>query len=318
MAGQHYGRRVMTPLDQELADYLALRRALGYRLVRPEKLLNQFLNYLQDVGVNTVTVEAALDWARLPASGDTNWWAHRLSVVRGFATYLHALDPATEVPAADLLPHRPHRATPYLYSDDDVTALIAATASLRTPLRRATFATLIGLLSVTGMRVSEGIALDRGDIDLNAEHLLVRDTKFGKTRELVLHPSAIDALRHYLRLRDRLPSAKATPAVFVSTAGTRLIYCNVHWTFHRLVRLAGLTPRPAPCRPRIHDLRHSFAVRSMLDAYTAGQDGQARLTLLSTYLGHVSPASTYWYLSASPELMAVAGQRLEAHLAGRP
>ena len=308
----------MTPLDQELADYLALRRALGYRLVRPEKLLNQFLNYLQDAGVNTVTVKAALDWARLPASGDTTWWAHRLSVVRGFATYLHALDPATEVPAADLLPHRPHRATPYLYSDDDITALIAATASLRTPLRRATFATLIGLLSVTGMRVSEGIALDRGDLDLNAEHLLVRDTKFGKTRELVLHPSAIDALRHYLRLRDRLPSAKATPAVFVSSAGTRLIYCNVHWTFHRLVRLAGLTPRPAPCRPRIHDLRHSFVVRSMLDAYTAGQDGQARLTLLSTYLGHVSPASTYWYLSASPELMAVAGQKLEAHLAGRP
>ena len=172
----------MTPLDQELADYLALRRALGYRLVRPEKLLNQFLTYLQDVGVNTVTVKAALDWARLPASGDTTWWAHRLSVVRGFATYLHALDPATEVPAADLLPHRPHRATPYLYSDDDITALIAATASLRTPLRRATFATLIGLLSVTGMRVSEGIALDRGDIDLNAEHLLVRDTKFGPLR----------------------------------------------------------------------------------------------------------------------------------------
>lgn len=308
----------MTPLDKELADYLALRRALGYQLARPEKLLNQFLNYLQDVGANAVTVKAALGWARLPASGDMNWWAHRLSVVRGFAIYLHALDPATEVPAADLLPHRPHRATPYLYSDDDITALIAATASLRTPLRRATFATLIGLLSVTGMRVSEGIALDRGDIDLSAEHLLVRDTKFGKTRELVLHPSTIDALRHYLRQRDRLPSAKTTPAVFVSTAGTRLIYCNVHWTFHRLVHLAGLAPRPTPCRPRIHDLRHSFAVRSMLDAYTAGQDGQARLTLLSTYLGHVSPASTYWYLSASPELMAVAGQRLEAHLAGRP
>jgi integrase len=318
MAGQHYGRRVMTPLRQELADYLTLRRALGYRLVRPEKLLNQFLNYLQDVGANIVTVKAALDWARLPAGGDTNWWAHRLSVVRGFATYLHALDPANEVPAADLLPHRPHRASPYLYSDDDVTALIAATASLRTPLRRATFATLIGLLSVTGMRVGEAIALDRGDIDLKAGCLLVREAKFGKTRELVLHPSTLDALQQYLRHRGRMASAEATPAVFVSTAGTRLIYCNVHWTFHRLVHLAALTPRPAPCRPRIHDLRHSFAVRSMLDAYTAGQDGQVRLTLLSTYLGHVNPASTYWYLSASPELMAVAGQRLEAHLAGRP
>ena len=159
MAGQHYWRRVMTALREALADYLALRRALGYRLARPEKLLNQFLTYLQDVGADTLTVAVALDWARLPAGGDTNWWAHRLSVVRGFATYLHALDPATEVPAADLLPHRPHRATPYLYSDDDITALIAATASLRTPLRRATFTTLIGLLSVTGMRVGEAIAL---------------------------------------------------------------------------------------------------------------------------------------------------------------
>jgi len=308
----------MTALREALADYLALRRALGYRLVRAEKLLNQFLNYLQDAGADTVTVKVALDWARLPVGGDTNWWAYRLSVVRGFATYLHAFDPATEIPAPDLLPHRPHRASPYLYSDDDVSALIAAAASLRTPLRRATFATLIGLLSVTGMRVGEAIALDRGDIDLKAGCLLVREAKFGKTRELVLHPSTIDALRHYLRQRDRQPSAKATPAVFVSTAGTRLIYCNVHWTFRRLVDLAGLTPRPAPCRPRIHDLRHSFAVRSMLDAYTAGQDGQVRLTLLSTYLGHVNPASTYWYLSASPELMAVAGQRLEAHLGGRP
>ena len=307
----------MTPRPEALADYLALRRALGYRLVRPEKLLNQFLTYLEDVGADTVTVKAAVDWARLPAGGDTNWWAHRLSVVRGFAIYLHTLDPATEVPAADMLPYRPRRATPYLYSDDDITALIAATASLRTPLRRATYATLIGLLSVTGMRVSEAIALERTDVDLVAGRLLVRNAKFGKTRELVLHPSTIGALARYLRLRGRLASGAGTPAVFVSTAGTQLRYCSVHWTFHRLVRLAGLTPHSAPCRPRIHDLRHSFAVSSMLDAYTAGQDGQVRLTLLSTYLGHVNPASTYWYLSASPELMAVAGQRLEAHLAGR-
>jgi integrase len=191
MAEQHYWRRVMTPLREALADYLALRRALGYRLARPEKLLNQFLAYLQDVGADTLTVKIALDWARLPAGGDTNWWAHRLSVVRGFATYLHTLDPANEVPAADLLPHRPHRASPYLYSGDDITALIAATASLRTPLRRATFATLIGLLSVTGMRVGEAIALDRGDIDLKAGHLIVREAKFGKTTELVLHPSTV-------------------------------------------------------------------------------------------------------------------------------
>lgn len=301
------------PLRQELADYLALRRALGYRMARPEKLLNQFLDYLAHHGASRITVATALDWARLPANGTSNWWAYRLSAVRGFATYLHALDPMHEVPAPDLLPQRPRRASPYLYSDAEIAALIAAANTLSTPLRRTTFATLIGLLAVTGIRVGEAIALDRGDVDLAARRLTVRFGKFGKTRELALHPSTIDALRRYQRLRDRLAPRTGTSAFFVSLAGNRLLYCNVHHAFHRLVRLAGLTPRSS-CRPRIHDLRHSFAVHTMLDAYVCGEDGQARLTLLATWLGHVHPASTYWYLSASPELMAVAGTRLEAHL----
>ena len=301
------------PLRQELADYLALRRALGYRMARPEKLINQFLDYLAHHGASRITVATALDWARLPANGTSNWWAYRLSVVRGFATYLHALDPMHEVPAPDLLPQRPRRASPYLYSDAEIAALIAAANTLSTPLRRTTFATLIGLLAVTGIRVGEAIALDRGDVDLAARRLTVRFGKFGKTRELALHPSTIDALRRYQRLRDRLAPRTGTSAFFVSLAGNRLLYCNVHHAFHRLVRLAGLTPRSS-CRPRIHDLRHSFAVHTMLDAYVCGEDGQARLTLLATWLGHVHPASTYWYLSASPELMAVAGTRLEAHL----
>ena len=301
------------PLRQELADYLALRRALGYRMARPEKLLNQFLDYLAHHGASRITVATALDWARLPANGLSNWWAYRLSAVRGFATYLHALDPMHEVPAPDLLPQRPRRASPYLYSDAEIAALIAAANTLSNPLRRTTFATLIGLLAVTGIRVGEAIALDRGDVDPAARRLTVRFGKFGKTRELALHPSTIDALRRYQRLRDRLAPRTGTSAFFVSLAGNRLLYCNVHHAFHRLVRLAGLTPRSS-CRPRIHDLRHSFAVHTMLDAYVCGEDGQARLTLLATWLGHVHPASTYWYLSASPELMAVAGTRLEAHL----
>ena len=304
-------------LREGLADYLALRRALGYRLARPQKLLGQFLDHLERAGESRITVAVALDWARLPAGGGSNWWAYRLSVVRGFATYLHAIDPVHEVPAAGLLPQRPHRASPYLYSDEEIAALIAVTSTLSTPLRQATFTTHIGLLAVTGIRVGEAIAADRGDVDLTTGRLTVRFGKFGKTRELALHPSTIEALRRYQRLRDRLAPATGTPALFVSQAGTRLIYCNVHHAFHRLVRLAGLTPRSSSCRPRIHDLRHSYAVRSMLDAYAAGEDGQARLTLLSTWLGHVHPASTYWYLSASPELMAVAGRRLEQHLADR-
>jgi integrase len=309
---------VIGPLRAELADYLALRRALGYRLDRPEKLLNQFLTHLRAAGQDIVTVGNALEWAQMPRNGAPNWWGYRLSVVRSFATYLHALDPAHEVPAADLLPQRPQRATPYLYSAADITALIAAASSLSTPLRRATVATLIGLLAVTGIRVGEAIALDRSDIDLSTGRLLVRYGKFDKTRELWLHHTTLDALKRYQRLRDRAGPPTDTTAFFVSAAGTRLLYCNVHNTFHRLVALAGLTPRSTSCRPRIHDLRHAFAVHAMIDAYATGQDGQARLTLLSTWLGHVHPASTYWYLSASPELMAIAGQRLEARLAGQP
>jgi integrase len=304
-------------LRDQLAGYLALRRALGYRLARPEKLLNQFLDHLDRAGKSRVTVAVALDWARLPANGGSNWWAYRLSAVRGFATYLHTIDPVHEIPAADLLPQRPLRASPYLYSDAGIAALIAATRALRTPLRQATFATLIGTLAVTGIRVGEAIALDRGDVDLASGRLVVRHGKFGKAREFTLHPTTVTALRRYQRLPDRSAPATGTAALFVSLAGTRLLYCNVHNAFRRLVHLAGLTPRSASCRPRIHDLRHCFAVKAMLDAYAAGQDGQARLTLLSTWLGHVHPGSTYWYLSASPELMALAGQRLEQHLSHR-
>jgi integrase len=302
---------VTAALRDSLGDYLRMRRALGYRLVRPEKLLNQFLDHLDAAGVATVTSEAALAWSCLPAGGDVNWWAYRLSVVRGFATYLHTVDPAVEIPATDLLPWRPRRASPYLYSAADVAALLTAAETLSTPLRRATIATLIGLLTVTGMRVGEVIALDRDDFDPLHGLLVVRHGKFGKSRELVLHDSTVAALRGYLRQRDRLHPAPSSPALLISSAGTRLRYCNVHWTFHRLVQHAGLMPRSASCRPRIHDLRHSFAVSAMLDAYAAGHDGQVRLTLLSTYLGHVDPAGTYWYLSASPELLALAGQRLE-------
>lgn len=164
------------------------------------------------------------------------------------------------------------------------------------------------------MRVGEAIRLDRADLDLAGGRITVWQSKFDKTRLLPLHPSTVTALGAYLRLRDRLHPHLSAPAVFISPAGTRLLYCNVHWTFQRLVREAGLKPRSASCRPRIHDLRHSFAVCSLLDAYDAGQDGGARLALLSTYLGHVDPGHTYWYLSAAPELLALAAQRLEDHL----
>lgn len=210
------------------------------------------------------------------------------------------------------------RATPYLYSDEEIWALMAAADGLRFPLRTLTYRTLIGLLAVTGLRVGEAIRLDRGDLDLVGGVLTVRGSKFGKSREVPLHASSVEALGAYLARRDEIHPGPMAPALFISLTGTRLLYCNVSWTFLQLVRRAGLAPRSASCRPRPHDLRHTFAVRTVLDWYRSGVDVQARLPRLSTYLGHVNPSATYWYLSAAPELLAFAGERLERHLGARP
>lgn len=307
----------MTGLRHALADYLAMRRALGYQLARAEKLLGQFLTYLEDLGETHVRTDTALRWATLPTGTKPSGWASkRLSAVRGFAAHLHTIDPATEIPPADLLRWRARRATPYLYTDEEVAALRAGAAALRTSHRVATYRTLVGLLAVTGMRVGEAIALDRDDFDIGQGVLIVRRAKFGKSRELPLHPSAVTAVDQYLHRADRPRSAARTSALLVSTAGTRLLLCNVQQTFRTLVRRAGLTPHSAACRPRLHDVRHRFAVCTLLDAYRQGQDPEGRLALLSTYLGHVDPKHTYWYLSGAPELLQLASDRLERHLGG--
>jgi integrase len=306
----------MSRLRQALADYLVVRRALGFKLQRAEKLLDQLLTYVEACGETHLRLPTLLAWATQPGHEQSGWPAYRLAIVRRFALHLHAIDPATEVPPADVLPWRHGRATPYLYSDDEVTSLLAVATTLRTTYRVATYRTLIRLLVVTGMRVGEALALDRDDIDVPECVLTIRHTKFGKSRELPVHPSTVAALRRYLQRDDRPRAATRTAAVFVSLAGTRLRYCNVQWTFHRLVRRGGLTPRSATCRPRIHDLRHRFAVCTLLDAYRSGADTQTRLHRLSTYLGHVDPVQTYWYLSATPELLQLASDRLQHHLGG--
>lgn len=309
----------MSRLDPALADYLSLRRSLGFGLQRTAKLLAQFTAYLDAQAADTITVEAALAWATLPAGAGSRWHAMRLTVVRGFAAHLHALDPVHELIPAELLRDPGGRATPYLYSDAEIAALMRATAeTLQTPFGAATYTTLIGLLAVAGLRVGEAIRLDRDDLDPLAGTLTIRLTKFGKSRLVPLHPTTVTALREYLGRPDRPRPLIPTAALFSSSTGTRLRYCVAHQTFLRLVRRAGLEPRSAGCRPRLHDLRHSFAVRTVLDAYRADLDIGARLPILSTYLGHVNPAATYWYLSAAPELLAAAGDRLERHLGGRP
>lgn len=301
----------MSAMRQAAEDYIALRRAMGFKLEKPGRLVLQFADHLDRLGTAQVTVETALAWARQPAHADPSWWAYRLSAARGFAAYLQPRLPGIQVPPADLLPLRTKRATPYLYSAENVVALMTAARQRHTPLVAATYETLVGLLAVTGLRVGEAINLDRADIDITAGMLTVVNGKFGKSREVPLHPSTIEHLRAYARRRDALlPTPKAS-TFFLSTAGTRLSDCRVESTWRDLVRAAGLQRRSARCRPRLHDLRHSFAVNTVLDWYRHGEDVQARMPLLSTYLGHVDPSATYWYLSTAPELMALACARLE-------
>lgn len=306
-----------TDLRTALAEYLKLRRGLGFGLRRDEKLLVQFLDHLDELGRTAFSVDDALVWAKLPAPASAGWLGMRLSVVRSFAAYLHTLDPTVPVVPCGLLPGRGRRAVPYLYSDEDLAALLREAATLKTALRTATMRTLIGLLAVTGIRLGEALAADDSDFDADAGVLLVRHGKFGKQRLLPLHQSTVAALTAYRGLRDASFPTPISPALLVSQAGTRLLNFNVGLTFARLARRAGLTPRSPSCRPRPHDLRHTFAVRTLLGWYRDGGDIDARLPLLSTYLGHVSPKNTYWYLDASPELMAEAARRLEPAAGGR-
>jgi integrase/recombinase XerD len=241
------------PLRQALDEYLSLRRALGYRLDSAGRLLSQFLDYLDQRGTDTITIEDTLTWAARPAQASRHWWAIRVSAVRGFATYLRGTDARVEVPPAGLIRCGTCRATPYLYSDAEIRALIQATAALRPRLRAATYQTLIGLLAVSGIRIGEAIAADEQDLDLDHGILLVRHAKFDKRRLVPLHPTTVQALAGYLRLRHRLHPRAGSPALFISTAGTRLLHSNIGLTFARLTQQVGLTDRSAGCRPRIHD-----------------------------------------------------------------
>jgi len=303
----------MKPLDRALTDYLATRRALSFRLQRAGLLLPDFVRFLARTGHDFVTAAAAVAWARQPTQARPAWWSARLGLVRAFAKYLHTLDPRHEIPLPQLLPHRRMRAAPYVYEPAEITALLRAAEVLSSPLRVATYRTLIGLLAVTGLRTGEAIRLDRTDVDLRRGLLLIRKTKFGKTRQVPLHATTVAALARYARLRDRLAPRRRAPSFLVSTVGRRLIYNNVHETFLRLVYAAGIAER-RPRRPRIHDLRHTFAVQTVVGWHRAGVDVERQLPLLATYLGHVSVASTYWYLSAVPELLGAATARLERAL----
>jgi integrase len=295
----------MSRLREAIDQYLEIRRALGFKLQHLGWLLPDFLRYLEAHGAEFITLRHALDWACQPADAHPVWWAKRLSMVRGLARHLHAEDPRHQVPPLDLLPRQVRRTVPVLFGASQIAALLRAARRLKAPLRAATHETLFGLLAATGMRIGEAIRLDRDDIDWKQLLLVVRHSKFDKSREVVLHPSTMAALRRYTKVRDDRCPHPRSQAFFVSLTGTRLIYNNAHRTFRKLARAAAI---PAG---RPHDLRHSFAVTTLLHWYRQGVEVDAWMPRLSTYLGHAAPESTYWYLTASPELMAIARRKLE-------
>lgn len=306
----------MSALRQALEQYLSTRQALGFKLRGYHSRLSDFVAHLEQAGATTITSELALAWATKPQNVHPYTWTVRLSMVSGFARYLNTLDPACEVPSADLLTHRRRpRPEPYLYSDPEVTALLEASRRLSPPLRAATYHTLFGLLAVSGLRVGEAINLDCNDVDLDRGLLVVWEGKFQKAREVPLHSSTVEALRAYCQLRDQLrPRRQQSNFFFISTVGTRLCESAVRSTFAQLVKWAGLAPKSPSCRPRIHGFRHTFAVSTLLGWYHAGDDVMAKVPLLSTYLGHAGPGATYWYLQATPDLLGQVVGRLENFL----
>jgi integrase/recombinase XerD len=304
----------MNPLEQALADYLATRRALGFRLREPGSCLRSFVSFLHTAGASHITTDLALRWATQPATAQPATWTWRLSMVRGFARWQSARDPRTEVPPAGLLPHRYHRKPPYIYSDSEIGRLLRRAAQLPSPrgLRAPTYVTLLGLLAVSGLRINEALGLDRPDVDLENAILTIRRTKFGESRVVPLHPSTGAALREYADRRDRVVPAPLTPAFFVSERGTRLTEWMARYTFAKLSQALGLRVRAKGHGrgPRLHDMRHRFAARTLLQWYRAGRAVDRELPKLATYLGHVHIADTYWYLEAVPELLQLATARL--------
>jgi len=300
----------MSVLSGHVENYLRLRRALGFKLDREGRLLPQFVAYLETAGAATVSSELAIAWARLPAGVQPDHWAKRLGVARKFAAYLQTIDPTTEIPPPDVFPARHHRPTPYLWSQSEICRLLEGARGLRSPLRAATHEVLFGLLAVSGMRIGEAIALQRDDVELSTGVITIREAKGDRTRLVPLHPTATGALRGYAARRDRVCPKPRSSAFFISTAGTALGKCQVERTFVKITTQVGL--RTAEAHPRIHDLRHSFAVHTLIGWQQSGVQIDERIAALSTYLGHSSPAGTYWYLSASPELMQLAAERLHA------
>jgi integrase len=277
--------------------------------------LHRFVEFLEGEGAAVITCQLALRWATAPVAATPATWALRLADVRRFATWLSATEPRTEVPPPGLLPHRYRRRPPHIYSDQEIERILGAAAQLpsRSGLRAQTYVVLFGLIATTGLRLGEAVALDRDDVDLRAGVLAIRRTKFGTSRFVPVHDSACTALKRYAQQRDLLLPRSGSPGFFLSGRGVRVTQCSARYNFAVVSRAVGLRAPASGHRhgrgPRIHDMRHRLAVKTLIRWYHEGRTIERELPKLSTYLGHVHVADTYWYLEAVPELLQLATER---------
>lgn len=312
----------MKCLRDALTEYVKVRRALGSQLRWPGSALRRFVDFLEHEGASFITTDLAVRWAMESTGVQRATRAARLSMVRRFAAWLSVFDPRTQVPPSRLINARHRRNSPYIYTDQEIGSLMAEAARLPSPngLRAQTHVTLIGLLAATGLRSGEALALDVRDVDLQSGILSIRETKFGKSRFVPLDETACEALAHYAKRRDETIRQRRTEAFLVSERGTRLSSCATRCTFAKISCTIGLRARAAGHRigrgPRLHDLRHTFATRRLIEWYRAGLDVDRELPKLATYLGHVHVAYTYWYIQAVPELLHLATERCAARQEG--
>lgn len=303
----------MSSLRIALDEYLAVRRALGYTLRLPGRLLRRFVEFAEQEGANYITTELALTWATQPTHAQPSQWANRLAMVRRFAYYCRPNDPRTIVPPPDLLPQQYRRVTPYLYRDEEILRLIKAARQLPSTigLRPHTYATLFGLYVATGLRANEALHLHRDDVDLLNGLLTIRASKFGKTRYVPVHRSTQRALQRYAGLRDRVCRSPGSPHFFLSDRGTRVTYDMLRWTFVKVSHQIGLRAPGDSHGPRLHGFRHRLAIKTLLTWYRRGVDVERHLPELSTFLGHAHITDTQWYLTATPQLLRYALRRVE-------
>jgi integrase/recombinase XerD len=307
----------MNTLRQAVQEYLDLRRSLGFKLMEAGRALPDFVAFMERQHASYVTQALALAWAQQPSNVQPAEWARRLCYVRQFARHRSATDLRTEIPAPGLLPFQPKRARPYLYSANEIRALLRAALEMpyrneREALLPSTYHCLFGLLSVSGLRLGEARNLKLQDVDLTTGVLTIRGAKLGKSRFVPLHASTCRVLADYIARRERHWAGRPVSSyLFVSSWGNRMDTGQIHRAFYALSRQIGLRGASDSHGPRLHDMRHLFATKTLVRWYQSDQDPERRLPILSAYLGHVHVEDTQWYLSGSPELMREAMRRLE-------